>query len=181
VTTGALEAAFDFTADDLAANRAGRLSTVQQGRMSTARTRGQATNLIMGGVFLVLLVVIAIVVLPGAMAPQASGSSAIPPGFIVLGLVVVAGIIALTLLRSRRGINRLTGAVFPVEGVAHTRARFFGDDSGVDTGMIYRVSIGGKTFVLINQQQVDAFEDGKDYRGYYVKGTVAVLVSVEPT
>jgi hypothetical protein len=67
--------------------------------------------------------------------------------------------------------------VLTVEGVANTRARAFAGEDTVD--MIFRLSIGKMTFAVPGPQQLDAFEDGKTYRGYYVKGTLPILVSAE--
>lgn len=178
MSTDALKAAFQFTDDDLAQNRAGRLSPTQQTRMAKSRRGGQIVNLVMGAIFIVGLVIIAIVVLPGSLAPQPSTSSAVPPGIIVLVLAVVVVIIALTLLRTRRRLTRLTGDVFTVEGPANTRVRAFAEETVV--AVTFRLSIGKTTFVLSDQQQLDAFEDGKPYRAYYVKGTLPIIVAAEP-
>jgi hypothetical protein len=139
--------------------------------------RSQIMNIVMVVIFIAFMIVIAVVVVPQVTAGQGSSSSAIPPWIIVLVLAVVFGIIALTFLRTRRKLTHLTGEVLTVEGVANTRARSFVTDDTV--GMTFRLSIGKVTFAVPGPQQLDAFEDGKTYRGYYVKGTLPILVSAE--
>lgn len=180
MTAAALEAALGFTADDLTSNRAGKLSPTQQATMTVKRGQSQVVNLVMAGIFVAFLVVIAIFVLPPLLAPQPATSSAVPAPIIIGVIAVVALIIALTTVRSRRKFTQLNGAVFSAEGVVKTRAGAFGDANQLgSTGMIYRVKIGSSTFAVSNQSQVDAFDDGKTYRGYYVKSTVPVLISAE--
>jgi hypothetical protein len=178
MSTDALQAALDFTPDDLVANRAGRLSPSQQSRMSKSQGRGRIFTIVMAVVAVVAIVVIAATVLPGLLAPQPASSSAVPPGIIVAVIVVVAALMALSLLRTRRGLGRMTGPVLSVEGVAKTRAREFEDETmgGLAT---FRVRVGNVTFPVFGAAQVGAFEDGKTYRAYYVKTTLPVIVSAE--
>jgi hypothetical protein len=65
---GALQAALNFTDDDLVANRAGRLSPTQQTRMTKAQGQGQIGNIVFGIVFVVILAAIALFVLPPLFA-----------------------------------------------------------------------------------------------------------------
>jgi hypothetical protein len=175
-----LQSAFDFTDDDLVANRAGRLSPTQQARMSKMRGRAQVANLVFGAVFVVILIVIAVVVLPGVLAPQPAGSSAVPPGIIALVLVGVLGIIVLSVLRSRRKLQGVAGAVLTTEGEAKTRSGAVDVGDGAGTASIYRLTVGSVTFPLSSADQLAPFESGKRYRVYYVKGTLPVVVSAEP-
>jgi len=179
MSTGALEAAFGFTAADLPENRVGRLSAAQLSRMTTTRGQAQVANLVFGAIFVVILIIIAIVVLPGALAPQPANSSAVPPGIIVLVIAVVAVIIALSLLRTRSKTKRLTGTVLSTEGPAKTRARSVGNVDQLGTSDIYRLTVGSVTFPLSSQGQLAAFEEGRTYRCYYVKGTLPIIVSAE--
>lgn len=175
----ALQAALDFTPDDLVANRAGRLSPSQQARMTKAQGQGRVFTIIMAVVIVVIIVVIAATVLPSVLAPQASGSSAISPGIIIAVIVVVAAIMALSLLRTRRGMTRLTGPVLSVTGIVHTSARGFEDET-VGGGAVFRVKVGNVSFPVMGPAQVDAFEYGKNYRAYYVKSTLPVIIAAEP-
>jgi membrane protein implicated in regulation of membrane protease activity len=175
----ALQAAFQFTDDDLVANRAGRLSPTQQARMSVAKGRSQVANVIFGAIFLVIIVVIAVVVLPPLLAPRPANSSAVPPGIIVLVLVVVVGIIALTIFRSRRKLNRLDGAVHMTEGPAKTRRGTTGAVDDMVAMNVYRLTVGSVTFPLSTAAQLAPFTDGQRYKVYYVKGTLPIPVSAE--
>lgn len=179
MTDDALRATWGFTDADLAANRAGRLSPPQQAKMTKAKGQSQVMNLVFGALFVVILVVIAVIVLPPLFAPQPANSSAVPPGIIVLVVVVVAGIIAFTVLRSRRRLARLDGAVLMTEGEAKTREgeAGIGDDT-LSLG-VYRLTVGSVTFPLSTAAQLGVFSDGQRYRVYYVKGTLPVIVSAE--
>lgn len=175
----ALNSAFDFTDDDLTANRAGRLSPAQQARMSKLRGRAQVANLVFGAVFVVILVVIAVIVLPGVLAPQPTGSSAVPPGIIALVLVGVLGIVVLSVLRSRRKLQGVAGAVLTTEGEAKTRSGLVDVGEGTASAAIYRLTVGKVTFPLSSAEQLAPFTEGRRYRVYYVKGTLPVVVSAE--
>ncbi|MEO6115150.1 MAG: hypothetical protein ABIP33_02090 [Pseudolysinimonas sp.] len=176
----ALQAAFNFTDDDLVANRAGRLSPTQQTRMTKAQGQGQIGNIVFGIVFVVILVVIAIVVLPPLLAPQPANSSAAPPGIIVLVVVVVLGIIAFSFLRSRRKLRGVTGAVLSTEGEAKGNVHASGNVDQPDMMMVYRLKVGSVTFPLSRADEVAAFTNGARYRAYYVQGTLPILISAEP-
>ena len=166
---GALQAALDFTDDDLAANRAGRLSPAQQTRMGKTQGQGQIANIVFGIVFVVVLAVIAFIVLPPLFAPQPANSSAVPPG-----------IIGLSFLRTRRKLRGVTGAVLAVEGEAKGNVKATGNVDQADLMMVYRLKVGSVTFALHSADQVAAFRDGARYRAYYVKGTLPILISAEP-
>lgn len=177
---GALQTALDFTDDDLVANRAGRLSPTQQARMTKAQGQGQIGNIVFGIIFVVMMVVIAIVVLPPLLAPQPAHSSAVPPGIVVLGVVVVLGVIGFSFLRTRRKLRGVNGAVLAVEGEAKGNVKATGN---VDQGglmMMYRIKVGSVRFAVSRADQVAAFRDGARYRAYYVQGTLPILISAEP-
>jgi len=173
-----LQSVFEFTDDDLVANRAGRLSPAQQPRMAKKQGRAQTANIIFGVGFVVILVVIAIIVLPSVLAPQPAGSSAVPPGLIALVLVAVLGIVVLSFVRTRRKMRGVSGAVFMTEGAAKTRARMV-DVADIGDAAMYRLTVGKVTFPLSSGEQMAAFTEGQRYRVYYVKGTLPVVVSAE--
>jgi hypothetical protein len=177
---GALQAALNFTDDDLVANRAGKLSPTQQTRMTKAQGQGQVVNIVAVILFVVIIVGIAIFVLPPLLAPQPEHSSAVPPGIIVLIVVVVLGIIGLSFLRTRRKLRGVSGAVLSTEGAAKGNVKATGN---VDQGglmMMYRIKVGSVTFAVHSPDQVAAFHDGAQYRAYYVQGTLPILISAEP-
>lgn len=183
VTAEALQAAFGFTPADLVENRAGRLSSSQHSHMATQSKKGKAFNLGMGVVFVVFVIIIVTVVLPkmNSNSTSSSGtSSAVPPGIIFGVLAVVALVVGLTLVRTRRGMNRLTtGAVQSTEGPAKTRAGTTGNVDQFSVMAIYRLTVGKVTFPLKDMTQLSAFEEGVNFRVYYMKGTLPVIVSAE--
>jgi hypothetical protein len=171
-----LQAALNFTDDDLVANRAGKLGPTQQGRMTKTKGVSQVTNLIFGAVFLVIIVVIAVYVLPQYLSSSV-GAQAVP---IIVGvLILVLLIIALTIFRSRRKLGRLDGAVLMTEGEASARQGLAPISGGAMMPM-YRLSVGKVTFALATPEPMRAFTNGKQYRAYYVQGTLPILVSAEP-
>lgn len=176
----ALQAALDFTDDDLVANRAGKLSPTQQTRMTKMQGQGQVANIVAVILFVVIIVAIAIFVLPPLFAPQPEHSSAIPPGIIILVVVVVIGIIGLSFLRTRRKLRGVNGTVLMTEGEAKPNIRATGNVDAMDVMMMYRIKVGSVTFAVQRPDQVTAFHDGARYRAYYVKGTLPILVSAEP-
>jgi len=170
-----LHEALNFTNDDLVANRAGKLGPTQQARLTKSKGRSQVVNLISGAVFLVIIIVIAVYVLPMYLTGPAASAAPI----IVIVLIVVAGIIAFTIFRSRRKLARLDGAVLMTEGEASTRTGMAPISGGAMMPM-YRLSIGTVTFALATPEPMRAFTNGHLYRGYYVQGTLPILVSAEP-
>ena len=175
-----LQQALKFTDADLLENRAGRMSAAQSARMTKGQAQSRVATIVVAIIFVVLLIVIAVVVLPPSLAPQPANSSAVPPWIIGLVILVVAGIMALSFLRTRRRIRGLTGALLSVEGEANPKISTFGDanTAGVDT--MYRVRIGSVNFPLSNGSQVHAFDKGRRYRAYYVQSTLPVILAAEP-
>jgi hypothetical protein len=177
---GALQAALNFTDDDLVANRAGRLSPTQQTQMTKKQGQGQIGNIVFGIVFVVILAAIAFFVLPPLFAPQPEHSSSVPPGIIILVVVVVLGIMAFTFLRTRRKLRGVSGAVFSTEGEAKGNVKATGNVDQMGMMMMYRIKVGSVTFAVSRADQVAAFQNGARYRAYYVKGTLPILISAEP-
>jgi uncharacterized integral membrane protein len=175
-----LQTAFGFTDAELAENRAGRMSAAQSARMVKGQSQGRVISLVMAGVFVVILIVIAIVVLPPSLKPQPAHSSATPPWIIGVTIAFVAGVLLLSFARTQRGMRGLTGALLSVEGEAKPRVMTVTDANTGGTATMFRVHIGGVNFVLANGSQVHAFDKGRRYRAYYVKGTLPVLLSAEP-
>jgi hypothetical protein len=175
-----LRQALNFTDADLVENRAGRMSATQNARMTKGQAQSRVATIVVSIIFVALLVVIAIVVLPPSLAPQPATSSAVPPWIIGLVILVVAGIMAISFLRTRRGIRGLTGALLSVEGEANPKISSFGDANTDSIDTMYRVRIGSVNFPLHDASQVNAFEKGRRYRAYYVKSTLPVILAAEP-
>jgi hypothetical protein len=175
-----LQAALNFTDDDLIANREGRLSPGQQERLSATQSRGRAVNWVSGAVFLVILILIATYVLPLYSAAAAAGSSsAVPLPIIGAVIVVVVGIIGFSIARTRRRLGGLTGTVLMTEGEASGRQGLV-PMAGNAMAPVFRLSIGKVTFPLTTPEPMTAFTTGHRYRAYYVNGTRPTLVSAEP-
>jgi hypothetical protein len=175
-----LQTALGFTEAELAENRAGRMSAPQRARMSKGQSQGRVISLVMAGVFVIILILIALVVLPPSLKPQPAHSSETPPWIIGLVIAFIAGVLLLSFARTRRGMRGLTGALLSVEGEARPRVMTVTDANTGGAATMFRVHIGGVNFVLSNGSQVHAFEKGKRYRAYYVKGTLPVILSAEP-
>jgi membrane protein implicated in regulation of membrane protease activity len=179
MTDDALRTTWGFTEADLVSNRAGKLSPTQQAKMTKTKGQSQIVNLVFGAIFLVMIVVIGVIVLPPLLAPQPANSSAVPPGIIVLGLIFVVGVIAFTVLRSRRKLTRLDGAVLMTEGEAKTREGRAGIADDTMNVNVYRLKVGSVTFPISTATQLRVFSDGQQYRVYYVKGTLPIIVAAE--
>ena len=186
MTAEKLQAALDFTPADLESNRAGRLSDTQQTFMDKESKKGRAYILGMGGVGVVFIILIITVVLPkmnsNSTDSTTGSSSAVPPGVIFGVLAVVALIVLVTVLRGRRGMgNMATSAVLSVEGPARVRAKVRGnvtDNIMLVPMAVYRVKVGKVNFPL-NAKKYNGFVDGVNYRCFYVKGTLPILISAE--
>src|SRR5205085_8399405 len=106
----------------------------------------------MGVFFVVFVIIIVVVVLPRMNSSTGSSSgtsSAVPPGVVFGVLAVVALVVGLSLVRTRRGMARLTtGAVQSVEGSAHTRTRAVGNVDQMTSMPMYRLTVGSVTFQI---------------------------------
>lgn len=179
-------AALDFTDKELQANRAGRASERQQARLGKSRSRGLMANVVMALVAIAFVVVILVVVLPKIPKQQAGKSVPIVAGVLAFFLLVMV----LSFIRTRRRLNRLgKGKIQQTTGVAKTRIhRMRGNvvDSsapglGYGGGIRYELTIGSVRFFVPSQAVLDAFEDGRTYRGYYAgRGLISTLLSAEP-
>lgn len=186
MTAERLQSALGFTAADLDANRAGRLSDSQQAHLDVDSRRGKSLNLVMVGVFVAFTAIIAVVVVPrmssNSTDPGSASSSSVPPWIIVAVIAVVALIMLRTFLKTARGMGNIrSGAVLSVEGPARTKAVTRGnvtDDVVIAPMAVYRVKVGNVNFP-VDAKKHGAFDDGVSYRCYYVKGTLPVLISAE--
>ncbi len=183
-----LSAVLDFTQDDLAANRAGRLSARQAARLR--RIRSWSRIAIVGVLVLAVgLVVVDVVVVLGpqlSSARQQGASYAVPVVIGALALVVL--LVGQSVLRTSRAMHAMVaGAVSSVDGLASTRVRRMrgniGDPqagiSGRPGGPTCELTIGRIRF-FVSPAVLAAFNDGQSYRGYYVgRGFRATLVSAE--
>jgi hypothetical protein len=178
MTAPTYAALLGFSEDELALNRAGRLSNRQQAMLGKARRQGRAGLLVMLVVLLAFVGVAAAIVVPTVSKQKdASGVSAGP--IVVAALVFVLLIVGLSLLRSRRRLNRLaSGRVHQAVGPAQTRVRRlrgnveadFGPEAYTDGANRYELTIGTTTFFVAGPQVLQAFEGPGTYRAYFAAG-----------
>lgn len=165
-----------FSADELALNRAGRLSERQRVGLQRARTGGRRFLLVMLGVLAGFVVLIVVVLVPKLNKQQDDSGDKLPIVPIVAGvLALVVLLIGLSVVRSRRRLDRLaSGRVLETSGPARTRARrMHGNvESDLDygEGVRYELTIGVATFFVAGQRVLDAFAGGGVYRAYYAAG-----------
>lgn len=183
-----LPIALDFDDVDLAANRSGVLSERQRERMARLRSRGRSGTVVLAGVVLAVLLLAGLLVVARLSNTAVSGSSpGVPIALGVLGLIALS--VAWSIVRTRRALDRFTGAVLQVTGPARTRTRRIrgsvANPSGSATGFggapRYVLIIGERRFVVASSSVLEAFEDGDPYCGYYVgRGIMTRLLSAEP-
>ncbi len=171
-----LAQAFHFTSAELTVNKQGNIAEGQKATLEKNR-RGRMVSLIafavMAGLFLLGCVGVGIATL------FKSGDKTIQLAIMgALGVMLLAmgGGAANFYLRSR---DVISGIVSHAEGMAKRTSREWRDE-GVSFGMVYFVKLGSKQFRLVSEEQYDAFEEGENYRIYYVKGyPLDVIFSVE--
>ena len=116
-----LSAVLDFSADELAVNRAGQLSDRQEARLRTVRSRSS------GALLVVVFVTVAFIVVAGVMvASRHSGGkrpgSAGEVPYVVGALLLVALLVSQSVFRTRRALNQMvSGPVSRAEGIARNR------------------------------------------------------------
>jgi hypothetical protein len=173
---GDLGVVVGFSADELALNRAGRLSDRQRGTLQRARTGGRRYGLLMLAVLVVFVVAIVVVLVPKLNKQQQGSAEKVPVVPIVLAvLAFVVVIFGLSLARSRRRLDRLaSGRVLVVSGPVRVRAhRIPGNTEGdleYGGGIRYELTVGTTKFFVASQRVLDAFATGGVYRAYYAAG-----------
>jgi hypothetical protein len=144
--------------------------------LQRARTGGRRYGLFVFALLIVFVVVILVVFLPKLTKQQNDTGDKVPIVPIVIGvLAFVVLLIGLSLLRSRRRLDRLaSGRVLETSGPARGRARrMHGNvESDIDygEGLRYELTIGSTTFFVAGQRVLDAFSGGGSYRAYYAAG-----------
>jgi hypothetical protein len=160
---------FDFTAEDLQANKRGQLSPGQKEWLkSIARgTRSFSwTNsfIAMGFVFLGLCIVLGLS-LQNERSRAALFSD--PLNLIVLigSVPLIAGILALAIFLNHRSANRLETSVL---SSASGTVRLARDSSGESGLTSYYVFVGKKRFTFGDEMSA-VFKEGEQYKVYYCK------------
>jgi hypothetical protein len=194
----ALADALGFSGEELAANRAGELSSRQLARLREARARQRARSGTRSRT-LVITAAIVVVLVAAAVLPRLTGShgkSSADVPFLVAAVILIALLMWRSAARAGNSASRIAGgAVSQAEGVAKTRRHGLGDAShgvaadpaaaadptvsGGDVQARGELSIGGTRF-LVTASVLEAFTDGRAYRAYYVgQGPHATIVSAE--
>ena len=182
-----LSAVLDFSADELAANRAGQLSDRQVTRLRKVRSRSRGAVTTVVFVTAAFIVVAGVMTLSGQSRGGRPGSSAGVP-YIVGALLLVALVVSQSAFRTRRALTHLvSGTVSRADGAASTTVRKMrGNVGDPASGILGRpggprceLTIGGTRF-FVSPAVLAAFSDGQTYRAYYVgHGIYATLVSAE--
>lgn len=175
----ALAQALNFSAEELALNRSGRLSERQQQGLSEMYGQTRAySGLTIGLLGLILLAAAAFVAAGawleiGPLAVLADGSSLLP--LLLIGTLAAVGIgLLLATARAGRGGDPNQGVVRQASGPADLRPISAGG------GQAGELRIGRQSF-YIPDKILQAFEQDQPYHVYYVKsGRLPVIVSAEP-
>ena len=168
-----LAGAFNFTADDVAANRQGYLTPAQKKVIAeTRRARGcgaRAVYIAMGAS--VAIIVVAFVLAGGLRVPRSTGALTA----FAVAISVFIGIFLAAMIYDRvRSRDLRTGKISVAEGPAQRRTKEY------KFGTAFYVKIGRRRFQLPHPKQFDAFDEGTYYRIYYVKNPpVHIILSVE--
>lgn len=165
--------AFEFTSDDLAANRADKLTPAQQKRITThIRIAKTSTRLALIACIGSIAIFFAIAY---RLQPADGFGGALP--FLISAAVVFMSIfiffIVVGMIRSRHLYNR---QISVIEGSAVRSTR------KVKNGRwtAYYVSIGEIRFQLSSRAQFEAFQDHVQYRVFYIQYPPAhVILSIE--
>ena len=159
----ALRETFRFDARDLAANRAGRISPRQDALLGAGR-RGILLSIAVFGAVMVGSVGLVAFFDRQLQTPGGQGGIAVAAG--VALVVIVAGYIQSRRYLPTAGSRTLSAAQGPAEVVS---------DSENDC----RVRFGRTSLRLPGAAALGAFEQGQEYRVYYLAGPVAHVLSAE--
>jgi heme/copper-type cytochrome/quinol oxidase subunit 4 len=160
---------FEFTEDDLKANKRGQLSQSQKEWLKMVGKGGvrlQSFNvwIAIGFMFLGLCLILALF-LRNEDTRAALFANPLNFGIFPILIVVVVSILALSLLLARWNANKLQNAVL---SSASGNVRFDQDSSGESGITTYYVVVGRKKFKF-GDDMSGAFQEGEKYRFYYCK------------
>jgi hypothetical protein len=167
----ALMTAFSFDADDLEANRRGRLSSRQRVNLRASNQAMVIMGTVMIGVTYLFL----------AFMPWMMGDTAASGDDGKIGLVIGGVLITLLLLVSVvRGYWQMRGQVHgwvrEAEGVAASPV--VGGDSAV-TRLVRTARVGTLAVPLVSADHARALQPGVRYRVYYLPGPLPRVLSVD--
>lgn len=173
---------FNFTPDDLRANRAGTLTPRQEELLENFLSGRQKSILRM---FIVYLVGFSLLIFISLLAPVALGNRELDsliakdlPIF-VLVITTLCGIITFDWILDRWLMRDVTNKKMrKAEGIASVKSRVI--PGGAEPYTDYYLFLGQTRFHFSYPGQAQAFEDGQHYRIYYVKNyPVPFILSVE--
>lgn len=179
--------AIPFSLEDLAENKQGKMTAAQRSHLksefSASANMGKNIAVVLWVVFVLLVIVILAVGLPGELTARYTGVAAKKdPGsmqWTVLALAFVAmaaaGITSLFALIAQKGLRNLDAnlPVYSVVGMA--------EKSVLEN--YYTLKIGDREFVYSDADDLtyNAFDDGRSYTAYYIFNTANIIVSAEIT
>jgi hypothetical protein len=165
-----IDKAFDFTKDDLKANRALSLSPRQQDMLNQIYEQRKGwwwqTILLVVGIQGVGMV---ISLFAGWATLDELLRFLLPVGVFLGTVFLFATLHHLWKMRTLRN-----GSIRVIEGTARPH-KFYSR-----YGWVYQVRIGRRTIPLMNEQQYEAFTSGQKYRLYTIPVTPMVILSIEP-
>jgi hypothetical protein len=173
---------FEFTAEDLNANKRGQLSAGQQDWLKMigkggVRVQGCNVWIAIGFMFLGLGIILGLY-LSNEDSRAALFSNPLNLWIFPIMILVVVGILVLSILLARWNANKLQNAVLSsVSG----NVRFDYDSSGESGITTHFVIVGRKKFKFADDMS-HVFKEGEKYRFYYCKaGFYEFVMSYEQT
>lgn len=170
-----------FTPEDLAANRNGRLTERQQQdvayRQRVYVRNGRIMLLVMWVGFVLLIAGSQVVALLSGSTTMERLTADLP--YLGLAVLILSSLIGFGFLWSVfSGRDLMNGKISSVEGQARVRMRRL--PGRYRNYPRCEVKIGGRTFLLVDQNLFDAFVDGVRYRVFYIRyRPLHVILSAE--
>ena len=167
--------AFNFSVDDLAANRSGMMTDKQRGQVKATGSKYMAQLVIIVGlIFLVAIVVILFTPKGASIREVANANPIVPLIGIPLFVLFYLAVIVVSFIRTKRmaGSTRVGNASGPYKPIARPIRAMGGD-------MYQRIKIGRQEF-LIKLDQSTLLTAGVAYRVYFTgRGLGAQILSIE--
>lgn len=170
-----------FSLEDLAANRSGSLTERQRDEIANRQTiyvrNGRFMLLVMWLGFATVIVGFQLVPLLLGSKSLDSFNAELP--YIGLSLLILSGLMGVALVWSIIGArNLMSGTIRVAEGQAKVRIRTL--PGRYKHYPRCEVKLGGRTFLLVDRNQFDAFVDGVGYRVFYIPfAPLHVILSAE--
>lgn len=169
-----LMGAFDFTAEDLAANRNGAATERQLERLRVTQGQSQRIMVIVIGVMLAIIIFVVLFTPYGETLRSVVAQN---PTVTAVGLGISAILYLLMLLGAFRASRRITsGKVSTTTG----QVKLVGRPVTALDGLVYqRIKIGGQP-LFITAEQAAVLATGTNYRVYFCGGgQMARVLSIE--